>query len=249
MLPSNFKPFKCSDLERLGSENDGGYVVDKRSLLSSSNFISLGICDNWEFEKDVKKYVEFKNHFYFDNQLSYRFLVINFLKNLIKFRFIDSIKALLKIFNFNKINSQYIKATIGYDTNKSISLKSIFGSYSITESVFLKCDIEGSEYRILSDIISYQDLINGICIEFHDVDVNLEKIENFINEFNLKLCHIHANNYSGETPTGIPVCIELTFTKFDCDKAKVDSLPLAVDKPNNPLLNELILKFSDEKAS
>jgi len=248
MLPNKFRPFKCSNLVRLGSKFDGGYIVDSESVKQSENFISLGICDNWDFENDVKKYIKFEDHFYFDNQLSYRFLTISFLKYFFKFKYIDCYKSLLRIVEFKKIKKQYTKVTIGYDTKDTISLKSIFENHSIKEKVFLKCDIEGSEYRILNDIIKHQNIINGICIEFHDVDLNLEKIENFIDKIDLNLCHIHANNFSGISPNGIPMSLELTFTRFNCENIKAESLPLKIDNPNNPLSNELTLMFLDEKT-
>jgi len=37
-------------------------------------------------------------------------------------------------------------------------------------------DIEGGEYRILDNLIKHQDKICGIVIEFHDIDLHLEKI-------------------------------------------------------------------------
>ena len=49
-----------------------------------------------------------------------------------------------------------------------------------SNKIFLKIDIEGSEYRILDDLIRYQDLIKGLVIEFHNIDLHMEKILNFI---------------------------------------------------------------------
>ena len=53
--------------------------------------------------------------------------------------------------------------------------------------------------------------IEGLAIEFHDVDINVEKVLNFIDKFDLKLVHIHANNWSTHGLNNIPSSIELSF--------------------------------------
>ena len=44
-----------SELFRLGSIDDGGYVVPQATVKSSNLLISMGISDNWDFEKDFRK--------------------------------------------------------------------------------------------------------------------------------------------------------------------------------------------------
>ena len=43
MLPKIFKPKYAYNLIRLGRDNDGGYLVEKESVLKSNSLISLGI--------------------------------------------------------------------------------------------------------------------------------------------------------------------------------------------------------------
>ena len=52
MLPKNFKPDGLYDLIRLGSDHDGGYLVDPSSIEESKALLALGIGKNWSFEKD-----------------------------------------------------------------------------------------------------------------------------------------------------------------------------------------------------
>ena len=80
------------------------------------------------------------------------------------------------------------------------SLNSILIDYKnlIHKPLFLKIDIEGSEYRILDDLIRYQDKITGLVIEFHNIDLHIEKILNFLKNFKLNLVHIHGQNPGGE---------------------------------------------------
>jgi hypothetical protein len=78
-------------------------------------------------------------------------------------------------------------------------------------SIFLKLDIEGAEYDLLDDIILNSSCLNGICIEFHDIDKlhNLEAMRNFIKNLNFKLIHFSVNDCS-ITKDGFPNIIELS---------------------------------------
>ena len=61
-FPKFLKPYfiKKDELVRLGSIDDGGYVLPLKDVLSSDVLISLGISDNWDFEKHFSKYLKQK---------------------------------------------------------------------------------------------------------------------------------------------------------------------------------------------
>ena len=82
------------------------------------------------------------------------------------------------------------------------------------DKVFLKVDIEGSEYVILEDILKVQNKISALIIEFHDIDKNRAIIENFIQRLELSLTHIHPNNYGKLDENNDPIIIELSFEKY-----------------------------------
>ena len=82
----------------------------------------------------------------------------------------------------------------------------------IDKKIFLKIDIEGSEYRILNQILNNAKKINGLVIEFHDFDLHQKIIKKFIEDFELQLVHIHVNNYGTIDNAGIPSTVELTFS-------------------------------------
>ena len=50
------KPYKTTKLIRIGSKNDGGYVVTEESVKNIQNVLSFGIYYNWDFEKDLMKH-------------------------------------------------------------------------------------------------------------------------------------------------------------------------------------------------
>ena len=49
MIPIELKPQHEYDLIRLGQDNDGGYLVDKKSIDDSKSLITLGLGFNWTF--------------------------------------------------------------------------------------------------------------------------------------------------------------------------------------------------------
>ena len=54
-LPKIFKHLFCKDLDRLGNENDGGYLVSRNDISKSDILFSFGIDVDWSFEEDFLK--------------------------------------------------------------------------------------------------------------------------------------------------------------------------------------------------
>ena len=108
---------------------------------------------------------------------------------------------------------------------------------------FFKIDIEGSEYRILDELIEFQDLLCGLAVEFHDLDLNLYKVENFIKNFNLSLTHIHPNNYGFIDSRNIPSVLEMTFEKNPAESNENLIFPNKLDQPNDPKNKDIKLTF------
>jgi hypothetical protein len=210
-LPKIFKPFYCDDLIRLGKNNDGGYIVNKSDIKKTQKLLSFGIKDDWSFEED----------FYKINSCS-----------------IDAYDGTinsddeLKLKSFFNESKKYFSKNIGNKENE-IKFSSI-----ILDSCFLKCDIEGSEYDILDDIILNSYKITGMVIEFHDIEKydNFNNLTNFISKINQKLIHVHINNWMYfETPNGfLPSVVELTFSSSDNLIYKEVDLPNKLDMPNCP---------------
>jgi len=80
------------------------------------------------------------------------------------------------------------------------------------KKVFLKIDIEGSEYLILDELIELSHLIDGLVIEFHDIENHLEIIQRFVERTPLNICHIHCNNHGRVNANNLPDSIECSFT-------------------------------------
>ena len=260
MLPKKFCPIyiKNSHLVRIGSIYDGGYVLPKILLKNTNLLISLGIGDNWEFEKHFYKCSECKILAY-DHSINKNYWVKNIKRNIINFLKLKYFKLhkIYKVimfidfyifFKINKNNDFFLKEVGNKKGN--ISFKKIMNN-NPGKKIFLKCDIEGSEYSFFNQIINYHDRINGFIFEFHHVAKNLKKILNFIKKIKKYyfLAHIHANNFSSVSKTNIPNSLELTFThrKFFKFKRKKNNkkYPLkGLDNPNLKRAKDINLYFN-----
>ena len=81
-------------------------------------------------------------------------------------------------------------------------------------------------------------------IEFHSCNTNLKKIINFIENFNLKLVHIHANNYD-DFQNYYSRNNKITFSKNPIKLGIYKNLPYKLDRPNKHNKKEIPLNFND----
>mgnify|MGYP003338631235 CR=1 FL=1 len=102
-------------------------------------------------------------------------------------------------------------------------------------------DIEGSEYKLIEEILKNKKLIPLIAIEFHDVGclrkTFIEKIGWLTEEY--RIVHVHANNYGIVFDDGVPDVLEITFLRNDLERAITSktSNSSKLDFPNNPNLH------------
>ena len=228
------KPKKKYKLIRLGGINDGGYLIGENSLKRTETLISFGIEDNWQFEKEFQMMNSETKIKCYDDKSILKYLVKKFITEIIFFPYylrLNFIKYFLNIIDFLKIKKKinFFQKKIFYGDLEEIIIN------TESNNIFFKIDIEGSEYRILEEIIKNQNKIIGLVIEFHDFDYHKNEIYNFCKRFNLSLIHIH--------PNGNPLVVELTFEK---NPTIIDDnlvLPHELDMKNNPLEKDIELFF------
>ena len=221
MLPNFLKPYNVDidDLIRIGPNSDGGYVIHKESLNLTKKIITCGLNDDWKFEKNFKKLNKNCRIEAYDHTINNKFWYERFKKDIIHFFLLKklSLRKIIKIFDyldykkfFKNENKHFLQKIVKKPKNNNeISLIDLIAN---DESIFLKIDIEGDEYDILQDINQKSENLISLVIEFHEIQKNLKLIENFITKVsNLKLIHIHANNFKKVDMNGNPNDIELTF--------------------------------------
>ena len=270
------KPVDYKNLIRIGGEYDGGYVVPGDLTKKSEVLISFGYGYDASFEYDYIKYTNNKVHIY-DYTCSVFFLVKQIFKYLRRFltlrkkfkdviyhynilqshiRFISNkmidFKKKMIVSNKSSNTDAYVMSHSAGEVplfKKDITVNKIFNELDY-KKIFLKCDIEGSEYYIIDDILEYQDRIDVITFEFHWVDKNLELFSESIKKIlkHFSIVHIHGNNHCPLIDgINIPVVPEITFVnnKFINEKKKfITNFPRQnLDNPNNIISEDLFFHF------
>tara|TARA_S200000501_G_scaffold20621_1_gene18313 strand:+ start:216 stop:995 length:780 start_codon:yes stop_codon:yes gene_type:complete len=219
VLPKFLKPYhiKSSNLVRIGPKTDGGYIIDKRILSKINILITCGLNDDWEFERSFLKKKPAAKIIAFDHTVNNHFWIKRFKNDIISLLLLRKLRIskILDIFKFidyllfftkNK-KHKITKVVFKKKNNKEITISEILKDY---KEVFLKIDIEGDEYKILNDIKKNSKKIVFLVIEFHNLDKNILQIKKFLEKLDLKIIHIHANNYGGIDKYGNPKVIELS---------------------------------------
>ena len=161
MLPKFLKPYQVdfSNLIRIGPKTDGGYVVDKRVLKRTDILATCGLNDDWEFEKNFSKKNKNAKIIAFDHTVTSKFWSKRFKKDILSLLLFKKLKInkILDVFkyidylNFFRNNKKHYQKKIVFKKRheKEITISDILRK---NKKVFLKIDIEGDEYKILSDI-------------------------------------------------------------------------------------------------
>lgn len=257
-LPSILHPIHKKNLLRVGSKNDGGYILTKEILEKSDFLLSFGLDLDWTFEQDFleKKNNKISIHVY-DHTVGKR----NFLKirresilNTIKNPFLKTNWQNISKYSsyrnfFDNIKIIHFEERVWHTSfNYSSSIDKIFERIN-NDNIFLKMDIEGSEYRIIENILGFSERIVGMSIEFHDVDILYDVWLHLLNKIkdNFNIVHIHANNFSDIGTKKIPNVWELTFEnkKFsNSEKLSTYSYPIKdIDMPCNSNKDDLSFTF------
>lgn len=276
-------PKLAKDLMRVGNENrDGGYVISKRQVDATSVLMGLGVNYDWSFEDHFKRLNDRVDIYCFDFSVGesvYAKSAISSFINIISpnsytkevfngrspipvltkpFQDINTILSFRSFFKPEKRNFFIKKGISDVSSGVFITVAEMFQHVKEFEklpenSVFVKMDIETSEYDVIEDLYEHRSKINGFAIEFHDIkhfwtDFN-ELVELLNREY--EIIHIHGNNCCGHIPgTDIPNFVEVTFikkamlTEEERNSTNNQTYPLdSLDRPNLPSRKDLSISF------
>jgi hypothetical protein len=244
-------------MKRIGSPNDGGYVVPCVAIFEADALLSLGISDDWSFDKEFKEINPATVIHAYDHTISSGIFFIRFLKSLLK-----SLLALSTFANakhaletflaypkfFNGTIAHHFRESIGLKYVNSADLKKAISRFG-REKLFIKCDIEGSEYEIIEDLLEFQSRIVCLTIEFHHLGTRREEFISAIIKLQsfLTIVHVHGNNWGSLTSDGFPDVIELTMIRSDIflrHQAPPSKSTSMFDAPNNPLARDYRLNWT-----
>jgi len=222
------------DPVRIGRDQDGGYVIPQTAMQHSTAVLSLGLGDDWSFEQHwAQSKPETVIHVY-DGAIDYNNWGTAHYKDYQSF-FTKSVR--------------HINKNIGVDGG--ISFHQAFNELK-GHRVFVKIDIEGSEYRIIKDIVARANDITGMVIEFHSIeDLGFQKALLKLQEY-FHVVHIHGNNCGPLNCDGLPTYLEITFLNQTFgikDGHRYECYLPGVDFPCCPKNDEYIIKFNSMHRS
>lgn len=262
----NIKSFvsisECTHKVRLGNQHDGGYVVCEHDVNESDFLLSFGVNDDWTFEESFLSVNSKVSLHAYDHSIDFLVMLIKSfaaLPNLVLrriglFEFLRRFLLPARFRSFFAGDNVHFKEKVAIiDLGKfEVSIESIFSRTS-SNRIFLKMDIEGSEYAVLSEIVKRAERVTGMVIEFHDIGIELDGFLSSLSELSnsFDITHIHGNNYdSWLRDIEFPNVIELTLSRKGIHSRKMSNLSAPIpglDFPNNP--KEKDLSFTLNTAS
>jgi hypothetical protein len=266
-----YQPIEVKDLIHLGRGYDGGYVLSKSQIKNTEVLLSFGINDDWSFEMDFfsrknvalyaydysisKEFYKYKIWDQFILTAAY-FLLMKRSKVKEHYNKMREIKKNIRNL-YDYFKSEYHRYFIPKFINtiedeENTTFYSIFESIGTIKdmSVFIKMDIEGNEYKVLPELSPYFSKINGLAIEFHELNNGqrfIEIMKLFSDYF--YVAHIHANNDGGQiNNTWLPKVLEITLINKLMVPGDVElsrhSYPRAeLDFPNSSEVEDICLNF------
>jgi hypothetical protein len=266
VVPGRFSylaPVK-TDLIRVGSSRDGGYVVSRKSVEDSQALISLGLSSEWSFDSDFLAHRKKLWYCTADRGSGFLVYLLACLRSIVKhpLRLSDAARSLAIAFRFlrlvppiqvprrRRFFRKWVRSHVT-DTERDMTLQPILQSIPVRTGLFLKMDIEGGEYELLPEILDIAEqnsgYFSGLCIEFHAIMSREAEFHSLVHRMQktFEIVHLHANNAVPAASDFLDV-LEISFaTKSGDEVVRVRRLPLpGLDFPNNPEEPDLELVFT-----
>lgn len=222
---------------RIGRDNDGGYVVSRRTITAATAVVGLGVNDDWSFERDCTVLNPGIRVVAVDGSVSPSLFQLHAVKAAVRAvlaalrlhpaesgralrragRWLRTARAFQRFFD-GRTRTFYEKFFATSDGPAQITwpaLKSLLATAQPGERprVFVKMDIEGAEYRTLPAMLADASLITGMVIEFHDCDLLWERFAELMTALSrdFVVVHVHGNNCVPLIPgTSCPGAIEVS---------------------------------------
>jgi hypothetical protein len=240
-------PIEVEGLIRVGGPSDGGYVLPGALLRDADVLISMGLGHNWQFEKDARVLnPPIRIHVY-DHTVSEKLFARQHFTELLALVMgkvgRENVRRRRHRLNdyraFFGSEAKHFRERVHDRLEKeSVDIATVFGRAG-DGRVFVKMDIEGSEYRVLEDVVSHADRILGMAIEFHDTGplrCAFERTMELVRG-RFEIVHVHANNFLPLYRDGLPEALEITVMRKDLvpsTRQRQLSCLTDLDRPNDP---------------
>jgi len=255
------RPFQIPHMIRIGSKNDGGYVIPEPSAFPLSKLFSFGFGYNSDFELDAISKIKVKSVYLYDYSITSIFSTFiidlkHFLKNYFQPHSLGSIKKyFMNSRNFLTVklhkNIQYRPyKLVGFaESENEIDIITLGDEIGFSDSI-IKMDVEGSEFDVLNvENFKYMRFAQIIVIEFHDVIQKEYAFHQILSLFqsDFYIVNTHINNFGKISDGGVPDVIELTFLNRKVAPVNLElakKLPNDLDRSNDVYKSDFDYIFS-----
>jgi hypothetical protein len=273
---ARWRPVAVDDLVRVGRAHDGGYVISRRCIEATKVLVGMGINDDWSFERDFVERSPAVRVIGLDGSVSDEIfhgragqaatLAIGYFLRLKRWlmteqrqeaaRWRERARGFREFFGAeNRVFYRKFVSDVDDDAHVTwSSLRRLEPALTRDEAlpaVFVKVDIERSEYRVLTDVLQDAARINGLAIEFHECDILWERFAELMDRLQERFAvvHIHGNNWARLIPgTTCPTTLEVSLVNRALLPATLSpssrAYPIAgLDMPNNRERDDYRLTF------
>ena len=246
---------------------DGGYVVPEIAVLRAHMLLSLGLAREWSFEKNflnrnpkarligvdhtVGVTIFLKDIWQTLPRATAYFLVLDWSKG--KKFWLKTVNAANYFVLFRLLGTHIRKKVAATTRGSEISINEIIKSVPTVQSqgIFIKMDIESSEYFAVPDIVRNEARILCVAAEFHNLKATAKIFNVAIKAMlaHYHIVHIHGNNFgSFNEREDFPDTVEITFLHKSLlpPTAKLTnrSYPVSgLDYPNDPRYPDYSIRF------
>ncbi len=271
-----YRPVALDDLVRVGRDYDGGYVVPQRVIAATRVVLGLGINADWSFEDGFVRANPSVRVIGVDGSVSagvyIRWAVGGAARGILstaRGRFRDAVEEVRSVRGHVRVSREFSRFFDGSrhvfvrkfladsDSATTVTWESLAREHGLRSGdgarpdVFVKMDIEGSEYRTLPALLADAARISGLVVEFHDCDLLWERFVELMAGLarDFAVAHEHGNNcVSLIAGTTTPRVLEFTFVNrrlLARDAApSAQRYPLIdLDMPNDPARPDYALQF------
>ena len=261
------QPVECPDMQRLGSPHDGGYVVPLEAIRRARLLIACGLSIDWTFERDVQRInpdIAIDAYDHTVGRKLFRKFVARGLFSVIGRTLALSprgakssyrkLRTAIDYFRFFRGKVRHHEHRVWYNNDRgSVTLADMLrrADGAVACTVFAKIDIEGSEYRLLPELVDHAERFCGMVVEFHDIDICADQFNRCMRELkeHFYVVHVHGNNFGDlSIHHEMPNTLEISFLHKSLLRPVpaplAKSLPIAgLDTPNDPARPDYPLHF------
>src|SRR5262249_27686934 len=140
--------------------------------------LSFGLSHNWTFERDFKRRNTRSTIHCYDHTVTlftaFQYSIGQLARFLLRFqpRYLRRSFAWIDYLLFFRADNIHFRQRIWHNHDgNSVTVADTFARMPAGAQIFVKIDIEGSEYRILDELLDHSEHIVALAIEFHDVDI------------------------------------------------------------------------------